>query len=255
MRAHPSAPLVQEKGALALANICSGTDEQGLARKAEAFASGCVDAVVAGMAAFPGDAPVLSNGSAALGNITCGWDKAGLDRKQAAFKAGAIGHVVAGMIAFPEDVAIAENGAFALGNLCRALGKVGNSSTGDYSAPELMPIEEQLKQRQEGAMRKQAAADAGALGALVAAMKTHASAPGVTEWGARALSIVTFESAPLRQLAKAAGAKMQWLMGLTENMAAAQNERSIPLSKTGRVPNVPGTGRPQPRALNSVRGF
>lgn len=104
--------------------------------------------------------------------------------------------------AFPDDPAVAENGAFALGNLCRAVGKVGNSSTGTFSAAELAPIDDQLKQKSEGVARKQAAASAGAIPALVNAMKTHADVGGLQQWGQRALSIITYENAALRDEAK-----------------------------------------------------
>jgi len=181
------------------------------------------------------------------------------------------------MNAFPAEEAVAENGAFALGNLCRALGKVGSAPGGGGSggsaaasadttagtpeaaaaagsgttsdapaapvAPELAPIDEQLRQKAEGVARKQAAVAAGALTALVRAMNTHAAVPGVMQWGARALSIITYESVPLRNEARKAGAKIQWLMGLSESMDAAENKREIPMSKTGRAPKIPGTGR------------
>ena len=256
MKANPSAALVQEKGALAIANICSGIDEQGLGRKALAHEAGCVEALVSGMSAFPDVAQVLSNSAAALGNICFAADESGLERKHAIFEAGALPLLVGGMEAFPEDVAVAENSAFALGNICRALGKVGNaSSTGDFSAPELAPIDRQLKQRQDGVARKQAAADCGALGALVKALRTHSGEAGVQNWGARALSIITYESTPLREQAKAAGAKMQWLMGLSESMDQATKERAIPLSKTGRPTAAQGaTGRFGGGAAKSVRG-
>ena len=71
-----------------------------------------------------------------------------------------------------------------------------------------------------------AAADAGGLEALVAALKGHEGNPGIQEWGARALSIITYESAPLRERAKQAGAKMQWLMGLSESMEQAKKVRT-----------------------------
>ena len=58
-------------------------------REAQAFAAGCLQAVVCGMRAFPEDAPVLSNSSAALGNICYAADTPGLVRKHAAFEAGA----------------------------------------------------------------------------------------------------------------------------------------------------------------------
>ena len=68
MHAHASKMVVQEKACLAIANICSGTDEAGLARKAAAFDAGAVPAIVAAILAHPGIAAVQANGSAALGN-------------------------------------------------------------------------------------------------------------------------------------------------------------------------------------------
>ena len=270
MRAHPHHVGVQEKGSLAIANICSGVDAPGLERKHAAFEAGAIAAICDGMTALPEDAAVQSNGSAALGNICCGdGSDVGLTRKQAAFDAGAISLCVKAMVSFPDDEAVCENGAFAIGNLCRAPGKVGNSSTGDFAAPELQPIETQLKLKSEGQARKQAAADAGALAAIVAAMKKHDGVEGIQSWGARALSIVTYESPKLREEAKKAGAKMSWLMGLSDDMEAAQKSREIPMSKTGR-PGMGGggggfnqstgrpsmaTGRPSMATGRPLRGY
>ena len=268
MRAHPTHVGVQEKASLAIANICSGVDELGLERKRAAFDAGAIGAISEAMAAMPQEAAVLSNGAAALGNICYAGDEHGLARKQTAFEAGAIALCVKAMEAFPEDEAVCENGAFAIGNLCRAPGKVGNSSTGDFSAPELQPIETQLKNKAEGQARKQAAADAGALAAIVGAMKRHDGVEGIQSWGARALSIVTYESAKLREEAKKAGAKMSWLMGLSDDMEAAQKAREIPMSKTGRPSGGMGssfqqstgrpsmaTGRPSVATGRPLRGY
>ena len=166
------------------------------------------------------------------------------------------------MEAHADDASVCENGAFALGNLCRALGKVGNSATGDFAAPELASIDEQLRQRTEGQQRKGAAAEAGALEAIVRAMLAHESVQGIQEWGSRALSIITYESTPLRERAKQAGAKMTWLMGLSESMESAQKARAVlPVSKTGRPTvrpalgereNAPPTRAPQNRPMICV---
>jgi len=258
MRAHKGNATVQEKACLAIANICSGTDENGLGRKAQAFDAGGVVAVVEAFAAHPESAAVHATGAAALGNICYAAD-GGLERKHAAYNAGAIPPLCAAMERFASDAAMCENGAFALGNLCRSLGKVGGSESG------IAPIEEQMRLRDEGNTRKQCAADHGALEALVAAMKTHDANKGIGEWGSRALSIITFESPPLRERAKKAGAKMQWLMGLSETMDIAQKAKAAPVSKTGRPPmatmpgggaslNVPATGRARIGG-GSVRGY
>ena len=271
MHAHASKMAVQEKACIAIANICSGTDEAGLARKAAAFDAGAVPAIVAAILAHPGIAAVQANGSAALGNsmhsaartarlevsplshahcdralslaVCYAGDDSGLRRKHAAFEAGAIAPIVRGMEAHGDDASVCENGAFALGNLCRALGKVGNSATGDFAAPELASIDEQLRQRTEGQQRKGAAAEAGALEAIVRAMLKHESVEGLQQWGSRALSIITYESTPLRERAKQAGAKMTWLMGLSESMESAQKARVVqPVSKTGRPAVRPALG-------------
>jgi len=267
MRAHPASALVQEKCCLAIANICSGTDEAGLARKSAAFDAGAVPAIVAaleahggGKSGVGGSATVVANGSAAIGNICYAADNSALARKHAAYEAGAIEPIARALSAFASDAAVCENGAFALGNLCRALGRVGNASTGDFAAPELAPIDEQLKQREQGAVRKQTAADAGALEALVSAIKAHGeSNKGVQDWGSRALSIITYENTTLRERAKKAGAKMTWLMGLTESMDAAQSAQKAAaagVSKTGRTPVVPASGRPNSRPPpGTVRGY
>jgi len=255
MNAHPAHAVVQEKGCLAIANICSGTDESGLARKADAFDAGAVPAIVAALVEHAEAPAVQAGGSAALGNVCFAADLTGLARKHAAHEAGAIAPIARAIGKFGSDAAVCENGAFALGNLCRALGKVGHSGVLDESSPELAPIDDQMRLRGEGQQRKACAADAGALEALIAAMRAHENNPGIQEWGARALSIITYESTPLRERAKGAGAKMVWLMGLSESMDAAKKAATTPVSKTGRQPVVAPNGRPTGRAIpGSVRG-
>lgn len=258
MRAHPRNATVQEKASLAIANICSGTDDLGLGRKAEAFDAGAVTAIVDAFAAHPETVAVNATGAAALGNICYATDFLGLKRKHAAYDAGAIPPLCAAMTKFSSDAAMCENGAFALGNLCRALGKVGADDVG------VAPIDEQMRLREEGATRKASASEHGALEALIAAMKAHEGSKGIMDWGSRALSIITFESSALRERAKKGGAKMQWLMGLVETMDVAQKSKATPVSKTGRPPmatmagggagaNAPNTGRV--RAPGSMRRY
>jgi hypothetical protein len=54
--------------------------------------------------------------------------------------------------------------------------------------------------------RKQAAADAGALGAVVAAMRAHAGVAAVQEWACRALTNLTWAGGRAKQMALDAGA-------------------------------------------------
>ena len=263
MQAHAAKPRVQEKACLAIANICSGTDENGLARKALAFDAGVVTASVAALLAHAEDAAVAATAAAAIGNVCYAGDASGLQRKHAAYEAGAIAPIAAALARFGDDATVCENSCFALGNLCRALGKVGSAGGGGGGggdgggaavAPELAPIDEQLRQKEEGATRKQAAADAGALEGIVAAMRRHEDNKGIQDWGSRALSIITYESTPLRERAKTAGAKMQWLMGLTESMDAAKASTAVPMSKTGRPVRIPSSGRIERAVPRSVRG-
>lgn len=262
MLTHPESAAVQEKGCMAIANICSGTDENGMGRKTSAFDAGAIDAIVAAFLAHAEVPAVQACGAAAIGNICYAGDNSGLARKHAAFEAGAIAPIAAALAKFSDDPIVCENSCFAIGNLCRALGKVGGGAGGDGGAPapEMSPIEEQLRQKEQGTLRKQAAADAGALESLVTAMKKHEGVDGIQTWGARALSIITYESTPLREQAKAAGAKMQWLMGLTEGMGAGI-KAAAPVSKTGRPPQlVPDSGRRasarpmSAKSGNTVRG-
>ena len=126
-----------------------------------------MEAVVEALKAHPTDKAVQSNGSAAMGNICYAADYAGLRRKQAAYSAGAIDPIVGALAQYTDDTSVCENGAFALGNLCRALGKVGgnNDAPPKEGAPELAPIDEQMRLREEGAARKAAAAEARSGGA------------------------------------------------------------------------------------------
>ena len=69
-------------------------------------------------------------------------------------------------------------------------------------------------------------------------MKRHDGVEGIQSWGARALSIVTYESAKLREEAKKAGAKMSWLMGLSDDMEAAQKARIMRATSTKRTTSM-----------------
>ena len=58
-----------------------------------------------------------------------------------------------------------------------------------------------------GKARKEAAVDAGALGVIVNAMRFFAKEEGVQQWGARALSNITYGSNEWREKARQAGAR------------------------------------------------
>ena len=99
---------------------------------------------------------------------------------QEAADACAVSAIIAGMKKHSGDAAVAEYGCFAIGNICRA---VGNKS--DTDAERALA--------EEGKARKEAAVDAGALGVIVNAALLRQGA-GVQQWGARALSNITYGS-------------------------------------------------------------
>ena len=236
MKAHLNVGMVQEACCLALANICSGTDEEGLKRKQIAADAGALPLIVRAMIENLSVSGVQYGGAAALGNITAmataaAADSSGLARKASAVEAGAIGAIVAGMRAHPSSSEVQEKGAFAIGNLARSVGKAGLDA--DSALRESF---------EQGLTRKRLVADEGGLGVLVAAMKEHPSHAGVLEWGARALSIVTYEMPPLREAALAAGARPQWLCGMGELMEGLKVHATP--TKSGRAAFTGFTGRP-----------
>jgi len=248
MRAHPSVSMVQEAACMALANICSGTDEDGLARKKLAAEAGVLPALVAAMIEHLSVSGVQYGGSAAIGNICAmgtasAADEAGLARKAAAAEAGVISAIVAGMRAHPTSSEVQEKGAFAIGNIARSVGKAGLEQLGG--------------EFEKGLERKRLVAEEGGIGALVAAMKEHSRHSGVQEWGARALSIITYEMPSLREAALAAGARAQWLCGMAELMeglrahASPSKGRAAFTGLTGR--NMAAFLAPQGRLPQSSR--
>ena len=219
---------------LATGNIVAGVDEQGIARKASAAEAGALRAIVNAMQAHVHEADVQAHGSFALGNITYAADGAGLARKQMAADACAVTAIVQGMKANSADAAVQEYGCFALGNIVRAVG-------GAESGTDTL-----------GKQRKTAAVDAGALEVIVVAMRFHSAESGVQEWGARALSNITYGCSEWRDRAKAAGARPQWLVGMAEAMQQieATKANGAGASKTERL----AIRAPQPRTANTARG-
>lgn len=177
---HASDAIVAEKTIGALGNLCCGTDDNGLARKQLAADAGVIDAIVKAMQTHVGASAVLENGAATVGNIASNIDEAGLARKQLATDAGALEAIVAGMKAHPAIASVQDFGCFALGNLVRGRGDGDGVDEASLA-------------------RKQRAVKAGALEAVVAAMQAHVSDPRVQEFGARAISNVTFRSEELKK--------------------------------------------------------
>ena len=233
MRALVDSSAAQETCCLAIGNIVAGVDEAGVARKHRAAEAGCLEALSNAMQAHLEASAVQEYGCFALGNICYAADSAGLGRKQRAADACAVSAIVRAMRKHSGDAAVAEYGAFALGNICRAVG--GRESGTD----------------EDGRARKESAVDAGALGVLVNAMRFHAKESGVQEWGARALSNITFGNAEWRESARQAGARPQWLVGMAEAMEEIQKSRDLhgSASKTERL----AIRAPQPRASNTAR--
>ena len=219
MKFHASSAELQQIGCLAIGNIVAGIDEEGIARKQRAANCSALEAIVSAMQTHVEAASVLEFGCFAVGNICYAADAAGLARKQRAADACAVSAVIRALRTHADHAAIAEYGSFALGNICRAVGgKEGGTDA-------------------HGVERKQAAVDAGALSVLVNALRFHAKVNGVQEWGTRALSNITFGNSEWREMAKAAGSKPQWLVGMAEAMEAIEEQRvnGAGASKTERV--------------------
>lgn len=232
MRIHIDAPSIQELCCLAIGNIVAGVDESGVARKQLAADAGCLEALANAIQAHVDASSVQEYGAFALGNICYAADQDGLKRKQRAADACAVSALIRGMRAHSGEAAVAEYGCFALGNICRAVG--GKDGGTDESGRE----------------RKAAAVDAGALGVIVNAMRFHSKESGVQEWGARALSNITFGNNEWREKARQAGARPQWLVGMAEAMEEIEKNREVPgNSKTERL----AIRAPQPRASATAR--
>lgn len=238
MRTHPDAPSVQELCCLAIGNIVAGVDEPGVARKQLAADSGALSAICNAMQAHVDAGPVQEYGCFALGNICYAADDAGLRRKQAAADACAVSAIIAGMKKHSGDAAVAEYGCFAIGNICRAVGNKESDTDAERALAE------------EGKARKEAAVDAGALGVIVNAMRFFAKEQGVQQWGARALSNITYGSNEWREKARQAGARPQWLVGMAEAMEEIERHRDgAGSSKTERL----AIRAPQPKASSTAR--
>jgi len=191
---------------VALAYICCGTDEKGLARKQ--LAMPCIHAIVAGMEEHPEVSAVQETACATLGNIASNIDTAGLARKETAVKAGAFPAIVNGMKRHAAISTVQDCGCFAIGNLVRARG----------DAHCCVDVNE------EAMARKQSAVEQGCLDAVIAAMKGHPNDESVQEHGARALANLTFKNEDLTKSALAAGAATEWLEGLTTARASVPSD-------------------------------
>ena len=239
---------------LAIGNIVAGMDEPGVARKQVAANAGALAAIVNGMQTHVDTPAVVEYGCFAIGNICFAADEDGLRRKQQAADACAISAIVSGMRSHSADAAVQEYGCFALGNVCRSITiSVGGADRG--KGDEALTDEEKAEAErkriavEEGKARKEAAADAGALPVIINAMRFYGKEPGIQEWGARALSNITFGSTPWREQARLAGARPQWLVGMADGMDAIEEQRGSPNSKTERV----AIREPQPRASATAR--
>jgi hypothetical protein len=195
MRAHPAHPGVQRVDCSKLASIfkhCAAPVRLALAQAA--MEADVLPAIVATIGAHQQDAcwalahiDVLENACWALAHITAGADAAGLALKQAAADAGALPAIVAAMAVM---ACTGTHSAILQEYACAALAHI----TSDTDAA--------------GLARAQAAADAGALPAIVAAM--FARKLGVLENACWALAHITAsaDAAGLarRQAAAVAGA-------------------------------------------------
>jgi hypothetical protein len=238
MRMHGDSPSVQELCCLAIGNIVAGVDEAGVARKQLAADVGALDAICNAMQAHLDASPVQEYGCFALGNICYAADVAGLKRKQAAADACAISAILVGVKKHSGDAAVAEYGTFALGNICRAVGNKEDAT------------DEDRKLAEDGKARKEAAVDAGALGIVVNAMRFFTKEEGVQQWGARALSNITYGNSEWREKARQAGARPQWLVGMAEAMEEIERHKDgAGASKTERL----AIRAPAPKASSTAR--
>jgi hypothetical protein len=232
MKTHADLPAIQESSCLALGNLAAGVDEAGVARKQAAAEAGALEAVANAMQSYVDVEGVVEYGCFAIGNICYAADELGLQRKQRAADACAISAILAAMRSHSGDASIAEYGCFAIGNVCRAVG--GRSDGTD----EL------------GKQRKESAVDAGGLGVIVNAMRFHEKEKGVHQWGSRALSNITYGNNEWRTLARQAGARPNWLVGLAEAEEIIERSRDSPsTSKTERL----AIKAPGPRMANTMR--
>ena len=231
MKLHGDVADVQQWGCLSIGNIVAGMDEEGVARKQLAAEAGALEAVTNAVQTHVDEVPVVEYGCFALGNICFAADAAGLGRKQRAADACAVSAILHGMRKHAAEAAVQEYGCFALGNIVRAVG--GKDGGTD----------------EDGKSRKEAAVDAGALPTIVNAMRFYAKEEGVQTWGSRALSNITYGNDAWRTLARQAGARPQWMVGVAEGLDAIEASDKSGASKTDRV----AIKAPAPRASATAR--
>ena len=173
MAAFPGVDKVQAFGCSLLGLLCDREE-----RVAEAAGAGGVRAVVDAMTAHVGAADIQTSGCLALGQLT-----SATESSQEAAKLGAISIVVRALKSGLGKAALQANGCMALSNLI-----IGEGRASDPARCEL-------------------SVKAGALPAIVAAMRRYASRDGVLHWGTTAVLRLTHDSPERAQQAIAAGAK------------------------------------------------
>ncbi|KAG8462613.1 hypothetical protein KFE25_004589 [Diacronema lutheri] len=166
MRAHAAHSRVQVQACWALRNICTTDDAAGISRAQRATEARALEAVVDAMHAHAAHSDLQKQACWALRNICSGTDAAGPARKQRATKAGALEAVVDARRAHAAhsvvQAGVQEQACWALIHVC---------SGTDAAGPA----------------RKQRATKAGALEAVVAAMRAPAAHSGVQKQACWAL--------------------------------------------------------------------
>lgn len=158
--------------------LCRDAEQCNECDKQEASA-----AVVGAMKALPVDMNVQLQGLAAIVNLCSGEAN---DHRNTSVSSGALEAVVNAMIMMVSNAEVQEMGCIALQNCC-----YGEDDMSIY--------------------RRQKAADAGALKAVIDAMNAHHAIPAAQEVGAATLRLILHKVPTLREEAIKLGAKPEWV--------------------------------------------
>ena len=161
------------------AEQCNECDKQGASA-----------AVVGAMKAIPSDMSVQLQGLAAIVNLCSGEAN---DHRNTSVSSGALEVVVTAMIMMVSNAEVQEMGCIALQNCC-------------YGEDD------------QAVNRRQSAAKAGALKAVIDAMNAHHAIPAAQEVGVTTLRLIIDKVPGLREEAIKLGAKPEWLDPLVKEM-------------------------------------
>ena len=255
MLAHASLLPLQQQGLAALASLCARLDAAACARKERACQENALSAVLGAMRTHAADVPTLETACRALTTVCAGADGGSGARKAAAIEAGGLQALLEMLATHKMSAGLVEAGCRALRTmltgkdtegaherkrlaadagairvLVRALQMHRSSSGVQQQACRALCLLCSGREAEAG-RRRDAAVDAGAMGAVIGGLNAHAAAAAsaatdgpadglrrkdaadVMDCGCAALKLFTASSPPHAERAKRAGALPAWIAG------------------------------------------